>query len=85
MLELIYSGNSLTAFHLLDRFWSPSDFAGNLESGEHCEPVHTSKEKFVQMFLKQLAHSPYLEELKKLNRNDARFKRLRRRAPLNTL
>ncbi len=77
MLDLIYSGNSRTAFHLLDRFWGKGRYAGNLESGEHCELVHTSKEKFAEMLLKQLAYSPYLKELKQLNRGDDRINPLR--------
>lgn len=76
MLNLIYSGNSGIAFKLLNKFWSPSCFATNLEVNDDSTEVRTSKEKFELMFLHQLSCSEYLEGLKLLNNRDARIQAL---------
>ena len=67
LLDLIYSGNSTLAFHLLDRFWQNKTYAGNLENRSDCAVGHTTKEQFVGMFLKQLRHSEYIEGIRQLN------------------
>jgi len=78
MLDLIHSGNSKTALRLLDKFWPDSQYADNLENGPECtDVIHTSKQKFKSMFLKQLSYSPYLNDLKKLNAEDICMKSLR--------
>ncbi len=76
MLNLIYSGNSYIAFNLLNKFWTPSCFATNLEVNDDCTEVRTSKEKFEMMFLHNLSGSEYLQELKVLNNRDARIQAL---------
>jgi len=77
MLELIISGNSSTAFTLLDQFWKQDKYARNLESRKGGEEVKTSKETFKRLFLMQLAHSPHLNEIKKMNSNDPLIRNLK--------
>lgn len=76
MLNLIYSGNSSTAFNLLDKFWGPSCYATNLEVRDDCREVRTSKKQFEIMFLNKLSESEYLEGLKVLNNQDAHIQAL---------
>ena len=76
ILNLVYSGNSEMAFSLLDKFWSKSANASNLENNSDCTEVRTSKEQFEKMFLQQLSYSPFLDEIKQLNRSDARIRSL---------
>jgi hypothetical protein len=54
-------------FKLLDRFWSLRMYAENLEYQEG-KDVHTTRARFKQLFLDQLSYSPYLPELRKLNK-----------------
>lgn len=54
MLKLIYSGNADLAFHLVDATWPPHN---------------SSKNKFLREFCSQLSQSPFLDDLKKINRN----------------
>ncbi|MBS2010409.1 MAG: hypothetical protein JST01_25385 [Cyanobacteria bacterium SZAS TMP-1] len=76
MLHLIYSGNSNVAFRLLDRFWPRNAYTDSMETAEttkedcSCKRVYTSKARFVKMFLGQIRHSPYIDELRLLNRGD---------------
>jgi hypothetical protein len=76
MLELIYSGNSKVAFSLLDEFWSKGLHAINL--GESTD-TETSKDQFKRIFLRQLEYSPYLHDIKLLNRGDSTIQGLKQR------
>lgn len=77
MLNLIYSGNAKTAFSMLDEFWKPATYVSNLEIREDGVEVKTSRETFKKMFLKQLAHSPHLNEIKEMNSNDPLIRNLK--------
>jgi hypothetical protein len=81
MLELIYSGNSKTAFALLDRFWPEASCAVNIDCGPAGENGGTTREKFISMFLYRLELSNYIEQVKELNKNDLRIQKLRHRQP----
>ena len=76
MLELIYSGNSKVAFALLDEFWGKGFHAINLEEPTDKE---TSKDQFKRIFLRQLESSPYLNDIKRLNRGDSTIQSLKQR------
>ena len=81
MLELIYSGNSKVAFTLLDEFWSKGLHAINL--GEPADK-ETGKDQFKRIFLRQLEYSPYLNDIKRLNRGDSTIQSLKQRQPEST-
>lgn len=61
MLELIYSGNGKSAWEFLDAVWPKRDLTFEGEKA----PV--TKQQFVEEFKKQLAKSPYWNDVKSLN------------------
>ncbi|MBX9877791.1 MAG: hypothetical protein K2Y22_04980 [Candidatus Obscuribacterales bacterium] len=61
MLELIYSGNGKSAWEFLDEVWPKRDLTFEGEK----DPV--TKKQFVESFKKQLATSPYWNDVKAIN------------------
>ncbi len=61
MLELIYSGNGKSAWEFLDSVWPKRDLTYEGEK----DPV--TKQQFIEQFKKQLATSPYWNDVKALN------------------
>lgn len=63
MLDLIYSGNGKSAWQYLDQVWPQRNL-----TWESTMPKETvNKEQFVAQFKKQLAKSPYWNDLKAMN------------------
>lgn len=44
MLDLIYSGNSQTAFCMLNQYWQKNRYAGNVESGKDSKRIQTRRQ-----------------------------------------
>ena len=66
MLDLIYTGHAQDAWTYLDQIW-PN---GTCCYENDLDLKHISKEKFLEDFKKQLAKSPYWNDIKRLNNFD---------------
>jgi hypothetical protein len=76
ILDLIYSGNSKTAFNLLNKFWTNQMHALNLEYRD-CDQVRTSRQQFKSILFKQLSCSSLFTQLKQLNSDDYSLQKVR--------